>query len=257
VPDCNQEASALWNEHHVVAPYPEGVVAVPTPIRGTAFFPGGYGLWAPTGADATPAWPVGGVMVVGQDFHSEAGYNASYRAGREDERIPTWRHLVDILDRAGIALNRCFFTNAFMGLRRSKTCIGRFPGATDATFTARCASFLAVQIARQHPRLILTLGVHAPRVLALLSSSLHDWRGPLTMKRLDTNGAGPVRLKVPFPEAAHVVAAVVTLTHPSLRGSNVRHRRYQELSGDAAELAMLRYALAGVGDDVYRRIGSC
>ena len=44
-----------------VAPYPKGVLPVPEPIRGTAFFPGGKGLYEEKG---TPPFPVGKTMVL-------------------------------------------------------------------------------------------------------------------------------------------------------------------------------------------------
>lgn len=68
------EAERLWNELSNVEPYPEGVLAVPEPIIGTAFFPGGFGLWNPVATKPLPPMPKGGVMVLGQDFHSEHGY---------------------------------------------------------------------------------------------------------------------------------------------------------------------------------------
>lgn len=47
--------------------YPSGAIPVPEAIAGTAFFPGGHGLWMEEGA---PSFPVGGIMVLGHDFHS-------------------------------------------------------------------------------------------------------------------------------------------------------------------------------------------
>jgi hypothetical protein len=37
----------LWREHAPAAGYPPGVLAVPEPIAGTSFFPGGYGCGTP------------------------------------------------------------------------------------------------------------------------------------------------------------------------------------------------------------------
>ena len=64
----------LFEGLRIVEPYPTGVVAVPRQIPGSNFFPGGVGIWC---GDATivPPLPVGGVMVLGQDFHTLAGYN--------------------------------------------------------------------------------------------------------------------------------------------------------------------------------------
>src|SRR5690242_16233098 len=94
-------AEVLWDLHEPVR-YPNGVKRIPKPIVGTAFFPGGYGLWNPKGQRPLPDFPVGGVMVLGHDFHSEAGYLESLRRGFESKTQPTWAALIKLLARAQI-----------------------------------------------------------------------------------------------------------------------------------------------------------
>src|SRR6266851_1068389 len=101
------EAETLWNELSSVEPYPEGVLAVPEPIVGTAFFPGGFGLWNPAATKPLPPMPRGGVMVLGQDFHSEHGYRESLHLGFESPTQPTWFWLTRLLAQGGIAPERC------------------------------------------------------------------------------------------------------------------------------------------------------
>src|SRR6476646_111821 len=122
-------ARALWRSHHRVAPYPRGVLGGPEPVVFTSFFPGGYGLWNPSQSKTMPPFPFGGVMVVGHDYHSEEGYRASVLRGRESESQPTWRNLIELLTEASILPDDCFFTNAYMGLRRGSATTGVFPGA--------------------------------------------------------------------------------------------------------------------------------
>lgn len=232
-------AVRLWHQHRQVAPYPPGVIPVPVPIPGISFFPGGYGLWREDTSKPLPPWPMGGVMILGHDFHSETGYHQSMARGREAATQPTWRNLVSLLEVARIDPVECFFTNAYMGLREGSATTGRFPGSTDASFVERCREFLGQQIAAQQPRLILTLGKWVPALLAPLAPSLRCWVGQTTFKELD--GAGPVQREVSFGDVAGVT--VVALTHPSLRHAAVRYRRFQGLAGDAAERAMLRRAL--------------
>ncbi len=136
-------AEALWARHHPPAGYPAGVIAVPEPISGLAFFPGGFGLWGMAAQRPLPPLPAGGVMVLGHDFHSEAGYQASRRSGGERLTLPTWRNLLKVLNAAGIAPEQCFFTNLYMGLRAGDTTTGSFPGATDSVFVEHCRAFLA------------------------------------------------------------------------------------------------------------------
>jgi hypothetical protein len=236
-------AERLWRRLPAVGPYPKGVLAVPEPIAGTSFFPGGFGLWHPEGGHPLPAMPVGGVMVLGHDFHSEEGYKASLARGCERDTQPTWRNLLTLLERVEIPPARCFFTNVFMGLRAGSGTTGPFPGRHDTEFVDRCRRFLAEQLDVQRPALILTLGTVAPRMLAHLSSDLGDWRAPGSLKALDA--AGPVRRHVRFAEAGGLVASVVALTHPCFRHASVQHRSYGEYQGDEAEVAMLRDAPDG------------
>lgn len=228
-------AATLWRRHQMVAPYPAGVIPVPEPIPGISFFPGGYGLWREDITKPIPEWPLGGTMILGHDFHSETGYHASLKRGREAAGQPTWRHLLALLERAGIAKERCFFTNAYMGLRKGDATTGVFPGAGDARFVDRCRAFLEIQIQAQQPSLILTLGKWVPAILAPLSVGLDGWRGAATFAAIDY--AGPVQRGAEFPGARS--CTVVALTHPSLRPAAVRFRSYKGLKGDAAEMAML------------------
>ena len=175
-------SEALWVEHAPPPGYPAGVVAVPEPIAGTSFFPGGFGLWNPEGTRPLPSFPLGGVMVLGHDFHSETGYAASLARGHESPNQPTWRSLTALLERSGIPPCRCFFTNVYMGLRAGSRTTGPFPGARDAEFVAHCRRFLARQLSVQRPRLILTLGAVAPYVLAPLSRELDIWTAPRSLR---------------------------------------------------------------------------
>jgi hypothetical protein len=234
----------LWQRHEPPFGYPKGVGRVPTPIPGTAFFPGGYGLWDAAASRPLPEFPVGGVMVLGHDFHSEGGYQRSLSQGRESQRQPTWRNLLAVLSEAGIPPRRCFFTNFFMGLRSGTATTGEFPGARDAQFTEYCQAFFLEQIRAQRPNLVLTLGIYAPYAIAWLSPQLAGWRKAPGLRQLDT--AGPVKRSVEFDGVPGVRTTVVALTHPSLRHAAVRHREYAGLTGANAELAMLHDARSAI-----------
>jgi len=234
----------LWQHHAPPFGYPDGVVRVPTPIPGTAFFPGGFGLWDAAASKPLPAFPTGGVMVLGHDFHSESGYHQSLSRGRESESQPTWRNLLAVLSDAGIPPQRCFFTNFYMGLRVGTATTGPFPGARNHEFRAYCRSFFLEQIRVQQPNLVLTLGIHAPHAVASLSPRLAGWAAAPGLKRLDA--AGPVQRAVEFDGAPGIKPTVVALTHPSLRHAAVRHRTYAGLTGADAELAMLQDARAAI-----------
>lgn len=239
MPYRSHPVETLWAQHHPPAGYPPGVLAVREPIPGIAFFPGGYGLWREDISQPLPPFPVGGIMVLGHDFHSERGYEASLARGRESASQPTWRQLCKLFVIVGIDPRECFFTNIYMGLRAGSATTGPFPGRTDRAFVEHCRLFLTEQIRVQRPSLILTLGVHVPPFLGALSPQLTKWTKAKGLKHID--GVGPVQRAVRFP--ADLVSTVVALTHPSLRDASVRHRRYAGNAGHEAELAMLRDAL--------------
>jgi hypothetical protein len=223
-----------------VAPYPPGVIAIPEPIAGTAFFPGGSGIWQGEGASIPPRDPVGGIMILGHDFHSEEGYERSLKLRGERLTDPTWRNLLLLLRGAQIPLNDCFFTNFYMGLRKGKAITGVFPGAKDKAFVARCQSFFLKQVETQHPKVILTLGGHVPSLIAPLAPQLNVWKGVKKLKDIDAKGAALVH-GVQFGEALPRIT-VAALTHPSLWHANVGRREFQGEHGHPAELRMLSVA---------------
>ncbi len=222
------------------------MVPVPERLSGTAFFPGGMGLWHTSSAGVPPPMPVGGVMVLGHDFYSEAGYRRFLANRGESTKGPTWRNLLALLDRVAVGPEQCFFTNAYMGLRAGSQNTGRFPGARDHGFVERCRMFLGAQIRAQKPRLIITLGSHVPAVLAPLSEDLAPWRGRASLKALDATGY-PLIPSARFPSTPGLRATVAALVHPSIRWASVLGRRYGDLKGDAAEVAILRDAIRSSG----------
>ena len=232
----------LWKRHQTVAPYPAGCLPVPEPIAGTAFFPGGFGLWNPEKKAPPPRLPVAGVMVLGHDFHSEAGYRASLAAGAEPDTQPTWRSLLGWLAEAEIEPATCFFTNVYMGLREGAATTGRFPGASDTAFVERCRRFLREQLEAQRPRLVLTLGVWVPRLLAPLGgAALEPWLEATTFATIDGSaGTGALRRDVPLFSGG--TCTVAALSHPSFWPRSAATRRYRDESGHEAHGSLLRDA---------------
>jgi hypothetical protein len=234
-------AKALWARHHPLSGYPANVLPVPEPISGLAFFPGGYGLWGMKQGHPLTAFPVGGIMVLGHDFHSESGYAESRRLGGERLTLPTWSNLLKLFEAAGVMPERCFFTNLYMGLRAGTATTGVFPGANDAKFVSHCQAFFLEQLRVQRPALVLTLGVHVPPVIGVLSPELAPWAAGRGLKHLDT--VGPVQTGVTFRDVVDFQTTTVALIHPSLRHASLRHRWYGDAIGVDAELAMLRDGL--------------
>lgn len=209
-----------------VGAHPPGVAPVPTRIVGTAFFPGGSGLWRPRPERVLPPFPVGGVLVIGHDFGTVTQYEDALRSGSEPvERNRTWRGLTATLERAGLSFSDCFFTNAYLGLRTGPAPTGAFPGRSDAAFRAASLAVLLRTILMQQPRLIITLGAFVPALLATLSpAALAGWLPARSLREIDE--AEPLQYDVPFGEALRTT--VVALTHPSLGRANAHRRRYVE-----------------------------
>ncbi|MGH9627870.1 MAG: hypothetical protein ACRD7E_05970, partial [Bryobacteraceae bacterium] len=145
-------AQTLWVEMaSMVTPYPAGVVAVPEPIQGTAFLPGGLGLWL-NGNDALRPFPNDQIMVVGQDFNTLATYEVARKLGSEVNSSSTWRNIRRIFRELNVPLQNCFFTNFYMGLRAAGPETGRFPGARDREFVKRCVRFFERQMEVARPK---------------------------------------------------------------------------------------------------------
>jgi uracil-DNA glycosylase len=184
-------------------------------------------------------------MVLGHNLDSERGFAQSVARGSENLTAGTWRALTEFLGEStpgDITLSRCFFTNFLIGLIPGASATGAFPGAKDPAFVERCRAFLNRQIEVLRPSLLLVLGRHTPRLLAPLCPRLGRWANATTFADIDRDDGAVIY----DARIAGVGLSVVALTHPSYRRLNVRCRRFQGLSGEAAELEMMRrVAIAG------------
>ena len=227
-----------------VEPYPDGVVAVPDELPFTAFFPGGAGVMLDEDG-GKPPFPRGKVMIVGNNFYHLAGFEKMRLKQKRDAGTPTWRNLRSTLLRADIALEDCFFTNAYQGLMKTDSSMGASPGASDAAFVQRCREFFRVQLSVVQPRLVITLGVHVPPFLAPLSDELRakwlsDKGKTLTFAQIDANDGGLIETTVRDADEQARRLCLVALTHPAQQWPNVKRRRFGELESLEAEEALLR-----------------
>jgi uracil-DNA glycosylase len=111
-------------------------------------------------------------MVLGHNFDSETSFAHSLARQIEHTNGQTWGNLRQLFGRVGIPMERCFFTNAYWGLKAGSDPTGHFPGADDPDFVRRCRAFLLEQIHTQQPTLILTLGKEVPPVVTPLAPEL-------------------------------------------------------------------------------------
>jgi uracil-DNA glycosylase len=148
-------------------------------IPGTAFFPGGSGLWrGPVAGGPMPAlFPDAPVMFVGHNFDSVRAFDQAFLNGGEANG-EFWRRLSAILAGAALSPERCFFTNALMGLKPGSA-TGSMPSVHG--YREQCALFLQKQIDIVRPSAVVALGVNAEGFVCRLDRpwirSLHpsDW----------------------------------------------------------------------------------
>jgi hypothetical protein len=152
--------------------YPDHVLQIPRRINGTAFFPGGSGLYLEERDQSTVEFPFGGVMLLSHNFDSESGFQNSLQRGKEKLTSGTWRSLIGLLEAADVPFKDCFFTNAFMGLCEGSNSFD-YRGRDDKRFRTACLRFLKAQMELQRPRLIVTLGLHVPPLLATVANASH------------------------------------------------------------------------------------
>jgi hypothetical protein len=156
--------------------YPPDVTPVPELLPGTAAFAASAGLYRPHHAHDLPAFPLGGLMIVGHNLDSVDAYEKRRVSGiSHGDAVPghppmsTWRNLYKMLDGAGVERTAFFFTNAFVGLK---------PGGPTGDVTAYpagryrrwCRDFVVYQAQRMQPRVILTLGEPAWTAMSALVS---------------------------------------------------------------------------------------
>lgn len=125
-------------------------------IQGTAFFPGGAGLWrgSQNFGEMPEGFPESPIMFVGHNFDSQLAYERSLSNGGEVSGH-FWSRLRGMLKAAGLCSERCFFTNALMGLKPGSA-LGPMPSV--AGYKDECRAFLARQVEIVDPSTIVALG---------------------------------------------------------------------------------------------------
>jgi len=233
-----------------VTKYPEGIErVVPGRLRRVAFFPGGTGVVNgdnPSTACPGRTLPRGGTMVLGHNFDNVASYKRSIERGPEFGWNATWDNLSKLLHSCGIRSSDCFFTNALLGLIDTASSTGSHRGHRDPDFREACRRVLLASIERQQPKLILVLGLHAGRLLGEAMVGLTAWSKAKTFRRFDDMRLSDAGLHLSCPGTGAPLAAVIVI-HPSLRQSNLRHRRFDNLEKNEAEIAMVRRAMQTCG----------
>lgn len=151
-----------------VVSYPPHIRRIEVPfIVGTAFFPGGCGLWCGLEhfAPAPALFPEAPVMFVAHNYAGVDAFNKLRSKGGEGGFW--WRDiLVPLLSGAGIDPVQAFFTNALVGLKEGPS-VGRMNATTE--FEDECALFLREQIRIVRPSAIVAVGGDAYRRVRIVA----------------------------------------------------------------------------------------
>lgn len=237
-------ADKLFAETMRLAPYPPGVAPIPSLVNGLAFYPAGRGVWHNDILSSPPPVPVGRVMVLGNNFGT-VDYYTTTTLRQESPTDSTWRPLLASLRDAAINPADCFFTNVLIGLIEGQSLTDEFPGLADPRFVNRCLEHFEEQLRQVKPCLLLTLGKVPARLVARLSPDLASWRPDFSFAALDRSRSS-LAPRVTFKCIPHPVTCAA-LVHPCFKHSNVRHRRFESLKGQAAETALLNAAAEFAG----------
>ena len=224
----------------IVDRYPERAVRrMHAFALGTAFFPAGAGL-APPGRHL----PADAVMIVAHVFDAPSfAYALSAGGGSErTEGNRTWAGLRVLLERAGLSLERCFLTNALVGVKVGRPC---GPVAGGPEYRRQCAAFLREQILAVLPSVIVTLGAPAMVMLKAADDDLAArWRDYKTLAQLDRSEP-PAYTAYDVRFGVHMVRRVVALGHTCSWASR---RVYRGERGARADAALLRDVLTELDD---------
>jgi hypothetical protein len=159
--DSTSVVGDLFEEmDQTVTAYGPGVVRVDRCVNGTAFYPGGIGLWRGiTAMGAAPRrFPDRPVMILGHNFDSAARLDLFCRNGIEPMGVGTWLMLREYLRLARLRPEDCFFSNIYLGLQPLAS-RGELKGSD--IYKKQCREFLHYQVARTKPSLIAVLGIPA------------------------------------------------------------------------------------------------
>jgi len=145
----------------MVTEYDNQAIKIEKRIDGTAFFPGGVGLWRGLlkNGPMPPHFPKNPVMMLAHNFDAQLLFDASVDRGIEKMDEGTWRGMREYLAGAELSPERCFFTNLFMGLKPGRKSRGKYGGSTQ--HKEQCREFLKYQLKRTHPCLVVVLGTPA------------------------------------------------------------------------------------------------
>jgi len=209
-------------------------------VKGRSFFPIGLGLHDKSSKDTKLD-----IMILGQDWGSKRDYDKVKRSGEESLKNPTWKNMTKLLELCGIDLNRCFFTNAFMGIRTGDSSINSINWKKDLpNHYTKCQEFFLTQLEFLKPKLIIVLGKPAANFLGDFQNNkiLLPWKN-FSYKKMDLSNEQLKKNVVFNLNKGNLKTTIVSIVHPCYRLRNVGMRSYNNSNGNEAEVNMIKDAM--------------
>lgn len=151
-----------------VPSHPDVTPIEPLEREGLSFFPGHRGFLG-------SAFPVGGVMLVANNFDNFAGWEAYRQDPTAVDDSRTSKKLRKILDAAGVAVEDCWLTNYALGVMDAETSQYEFPRKVREHLQLARVFSECVDIMR--PRLIVAMGGYAQTYLRVRRGEVVDLFG--------------------------------------------------------------------------------
>lgn len=228
--------------NEIVDYYPIQVKSVEGMLDQTGFFPGCRGLWQQVPSDEFPS-----ILVLGHDFGNIKYYDDLVAGRQVDMAGNTFKNLITLFDEAGIKLSKCFFSNVIMGLRDTTDMTGKNPGNSDKLFMGKNLEFLAYQIETIKPKLIITMGQYATKMLGSLSiKDLKAWSDFKQWGDISKDGNSLIKENV---NINNHICSCVAIEHTSVNRLNVIGKKYNRVKiyeNYDAEVRMLEDVLASI-----------
>jgi len=152
--------------YEIVKHYPDGVGRTGRHlnelIKGSAFFPAGPGAKCGdgNGGPLPKYFPEKPIMFIAHNWGNQRMLDkAQYERGEATEKC--WARSMDFLREADLDPERCFFTNALMGIKDGPA-VGEM--SNDPDYRKECEQYLSKQIELVDPSCIVSLGGASKRL---------------------------------------------------------------------------------------------
>ena len=206
-----------------ISSYPEEIKPVKQRLKGSAFFPGGDGIYKEGNWNILEKYPI---LFVGQDYDNEFNFKTVLKLKTEseiDNKNKTWLNLIKLFGED--TLGKSFFTNAIMGLRKDESKnTGKSVAfkKTNIEFLKKNCEFFKQQLNILQPEIMICLGIQVPRFIGHCFPDQATYLMKISnYKELDQCNENGIH----YIKHEQREIKVIFLTHPSFYDANVSRRK--------------------------------